>query len=76
MSPVPTGLREGDEVKPETCDGCRKPRRNIQSVGRDDNGDPDAPDLCFVCRKEGERGRLFDRETGRYEALSLQEEFG
>lgn len=49
-----------------TCDGCNKERRDVQSCGTDANGDPDAPDLCFVCRKEGERGRVYDRETGRY----------
>jgi hypothetical protein len=31
-------------------------RRDVQSVGRDYNGDPDAPDLCFICRKKAERG--------------------
>jgi hypothetical protein len=38
------------------CDGCRQERRDVQSVGRDYNGDPDAPDLCFICRKRAERG--------------------
>jgi hypothetical protein len=36
-----------------TCSGCGKERRDVQSVGRDYNGDPDAPDLCFLCRKKG-----------------------
>lgn len=49
-----------------TCDGCRKERRDVQSCGRDGNGDPDAPDLCFVCRKEAERGCFYDRRTGKY----------
>jgi hypothetical protein len=31
-------------------------RNDVQSVGRDSNGDPDAPDLCFFCRKTVERG--------------------
>jgi hypothetical protein len=35
------------------CDGCGKDRRDVQSVGRDANGDPDAPDLCFLCRQHG-----------------------
>lgn len=39
------------------CDGCGKDRRSVRSVGHDANGDPDAPDLCFLCRSEGERGR-------------------
>lgn len=30
-----------------------------RSVGRDANGDPDAPDLCFICRKG--RGRRVKR---------------
>jgi len=37
------------------CDGCGKPSRDVRSVGRDSNGDPDAPDLCFFCRKRVER---------------------
>jgi hypothetical protein len=49
-----------------TCDGCGKDRRDVQSCGHDSNGDPDAPDLCFLCRVEGERGRVFDKQTGRY----------
>lgn len=48
------------------CDGCDKDRSDIKSCGRDADGEPDAPDLCFICRKEGERGRLFDRGLGRY----------
>ena len=47
------------------CDGCGKDRP-VHSCGRDSNGDPDAPDLCFLCRKEGDRGRVFDRKLGRY----------
>jgi hypothetical protein len=39
------------------CDGYHKMRRNVRSVGRDANGEPDAPDLCFLCRKESDRGR-------------------
>lgn len=34
------------------CDGCGKMRRDVKSCGRDANGDPDAPDLCFFCRKK------------------------
>ena len=48
------------------CDGCNKVRRDVRSVGRDSNGDPDAPDLCFICRKEAERGKVFDRKSNRY----------
>lgn len=32
------------------CDGCGKDRRDVQSMGRDGNGEPDAHDLRFVCR--------------------------
>lgn len=49
-----------------TCDGCCKPRRDIRSCGRDANGDADAPDLCFICRKEGARGRIYSVKLGRY----------
>ena len=48
------------------CDGCDKERSDVRPCGKDDNGEPDAPDLCFVCRKEAERGRLYDRKLGRY----------
>jgi len=48
------------------CDGCNKDRRDVQSCGRDANGDADAPDLCFLCRKLGEKGKTFDRVTGKY----------
>lgn len=48
------------------CDGCGRERRDVRSCGRDSNGDPDAPDLCFLCRVEDQRGRVFDRKAGRY----------
>ena len=48
------------------CDGCSKKRNDVKSVGRDANGSPDAPDLCFLCRKENERGKSFDTKQGRY----------
>lgn len=53
------------------CDGCTKPRRDVQTVGTDSNGDPDGPDLCFVCRKEGERGRQWSRALGRYVKVAV-----
>jgi hypothetical protein len=28
-------------------------------MGRDSNGDPDAPDVCFVCQKELDKGRVW-----------------
>ena len=48
------------------CDGCGKERRDIQSCGRDYNGDPDAPDLCFICRKEAEKNRIFHKNMNKY----------
>lgn len=48
------------------CDGCGKDRTDVISCGRDSNGDPDAPDLCFLCRKEGARHRRFDTKVGKY----------
>lgn len=38
-----------------TCDECGKERRDVRAVGHDANGDPDAPSLCFFCRKKYER---------------------
>jgi len=48
------------------CDGCQRDRRDVQSVGRDANGSPDAPDLCFICRVEHGRGRAFDPKRQAY----------
>lgn len=48
------------------CDGCGKDRRSVTSCGQDANGAPDAPDLCFLCVREGARGRVFDSKTGKY----------
>lgn len=48
------------------CDGCGKLRRDVRACGRDANGDPDAPDLCFLCREEGRKGRHYDKRLGRY----------
>jgi len=49
------------------CDGCDKARKDVRACGRDANGDPDAPDMCFLCRVEAGRGRYFSRKTGRYD---------
>ena len=35
----------------EYCDCCHKYRRDVQAVGRDRDGMPDSPDLCFLCRR-------------------------
>ena len=48
------------------CDGHGEDRNDVRSVGRDANDEPDAPDFCFLCRKEAERGRFYDRKQGRY----------
>lgn len=55
------------------CDTCGKDRRDVQSMGRDSNGDPDAPDMCFLCRKEMERRRVWDRKLGRYVSIWAHE---
>lgn len=48
------------------CDGCQKVRSDVKAVGRDANGDPDAPDLCFICRQEEQKGKRYDVKLGRY----------
>jgi len=49
-----------------TCDGCNKERNDVHSMGSDSNGAPDSPDLCFICRKESKRGRVYNRDLKRY----------
>ena len=51
------GTAQGTYTPPRRvrCDGCGKMRRDVQSVGRDAHVDPDAPDLCFLCRAEAHR---------------------
>ena len=49
-----------------TCDGCGKNRSDVRTMGTDVDGTPDGPDMCFICRKEMERGRLYDSRTGKY----------
>ena len=53
-------------AKAYCCDGCGKVRSDVQTCGQDSNGDPDAPDLCFLCRREGVKGKVFDRNTNKY----------
>lgn len=48
------------------CDTCGKLRKDIKSMGRDSSGYPDAPDMCFLCRKEYQRGKVYDRKAKRY----------
>lgn len=57
------------------CDGHGTERADVRAVGRDSNGDPDAPDLCFLCRKEGERGKVYDRKCGGYVYASDRGEY-
>ena len=54
--------------KPSTsrCDGCGKQRRDVKTQGVDRYGDPDGPDMCFLCRKEANRGRHFSISQGKY----------
>jgi len=49
------------------CDTCqRENRSDIISMGKDANGDPDAPDMCFICRVEYSRKRIYNKETKKY----------
>jgi hypothetical protein len=54
FAPGPLGnkVKVWEHNKTHLCDGCNKQRRDVKSVGRDSNGEPDAPDLCFFCRKK------------------------
>lgn len=63
-----TSLVVWEHNKTHTCDGCGKQRRDVKSCGRDSNGDPDAPDLCFLCRKQGERRKVWSFKDNRYVA--------
>ena len=49
------------------CEGCYKQRHDVRAMGRDANGDADSPCLCFLCRKEAEKGRRWNHKTARYE---------
>lgn len=64
-----------DEPKPKKelpqCDGCGRLSRSVESCGQDTNGDPDAPDLCFLCRVEEKRGRYYDRKLKMYKHYTL-----
>jgi hypothetical protein len=58
-----------------TCDGCGKERRDISLVGKDADGEPDAPGLCFICRKEMERGRLWASSCQAYVPFRMWEDY-
>jgi len=48
-------------VSKKTCEGCGKLRSDLKP-----QSDPDAPRLCFLCRKEARAGRYFNAELGAY----------
>lgn len=50
------------------CDTCNKDRRDLKDMGRDSNGDPDAPSMCFLCRVQWQQhSKVYNFTTGRYE---------
>jgi len=55
------------------CDGCGQIKADVRSMGRDSNGDPDAPDMCFICRKEGERGNVWNDKVKAYVDVTLED---
>lgn len=55
--PSAAAIQVHEVNKTRECDGCGKERRDVRACGKDANGDPDAPALCFICRKENEKGR-------------------
>jgi hypothetical protein len=57
------------------CDICGKDRRDVQAMGRDANGDPDAPDVCFLCRVEDRRGRTWSYKLRRYVPYAIAEQY-
>lgn len=69
MDGVRAFIRRNTKRQPTHCDGCDKMRFDVRSMGRDNNGDPDAPDYCFICRKEGERRKAYNVKTKRYERI-------
>jgi hypothetical protein len=48
--------RQYEAKQNAVCDGCGRKGGDIKSCGKDANGDPDAPDLCFICRRTYARG--------------------
>lgn len=50
------------------CDGCYKARRDVQSFNDvfNDNG----IGLCFICRKEQQRNRVWDDKSGKYREIN------
>ena len=56
-----------------TCDCCLKLRRDVIPCGRDANGDPDAPDMCFLCRQEYSRNRVYSHKYNKYIDILLRD---
>jgi len=57
-------------AKEAQCDCCGRVSSSVVSMGRDANGEPDAPDVCWLCRRQEERGKVFDRKAGCYVSRS------
>lgn len=57
------------------CDCCNKQRKDVIACGRDYNGAPDAPDMCFLCRAEYKRGRIFSTRMNKYVTLGYHYEY-
>ena len=55
------------------CDCCHKYRKDVVACGRDANGDPDAPDMCFLCRKEYQRNKVYCTKNKKYITIDQYE---
>ena len=55
------------------CECCKKLRRDVRPIGRDADGNDTSPDMCFLCRKEWERGREWDAKRGGYVRSALRQ---
>ena len=56
-------------VKLLCCDGCDKMKRSVISCGRDANGEPEAPDLCSLCRKEMANSKIYSKKLNKYVSI-------
>ena len=61
-----TEAKHSDNLSLPQCDLCGNHRRDVRSVGKDANGDPDAPDACGTCLDESRSGNVWDRKAGAY----------
>lgn len=49
------------------CDLCGKPRKTMTvAVARLADDTQETIGVCFICDREGKRGRFFDRTSGAY----------